>query len=72
MLAVQLHNELSEEGFTVVPIHPGWVATDMGNISGSGGMPVAKSASGILKVIGSLKPSDSATFYNWDGSVLPW
>lgn len=70
MLAVQLHNELSKaEGFTVVPIHPGWVATDMG---GEGGMPVTKSVEGIKKVVLGLKLEDSAKFYNWDGSLIEW
>lgn len=73
MVAVQLHNELHEsDGFTVVPIHPGWVATDMGRLSGDGGMPPSKSAAGILSVVRKLKPQDSATFYNYDGKVLPW
>lgn len=70
MLAVQLHNELSmAEGFTVVPIHPGWVATDMG---GEGGMPVTKSVADIKKVVLGLKLEDSAKFYNWDGSLIEW
>jgi NAD(P)-dependent dehydrogenase (short-subunit alcohol dehydrogenase family) len=34
MLVVQCHKELHKEGFTVVPVHPGWVATDMGNQHG--------------------------------------
>ncbi|KAJ2983955.1 hypothetical protein NQ176_g315 [Zarea fungicola] len=73
MVAVQLHNELHDsEGFTVVPIHPGWVNTDMGRIAGDGGMPPSKSAAGILSVIEKLKPQDSATFYNYDGTVLPY
>ncbi|OAA79200.1 short chain dehydrogenase [Akanthomyces lecanii RCEF 1005] len=73
MVAVQLHNELHEsDGFTVVPIHPGWVDTDMGRIAGDGGMPVAKSAAGILKVVEKLTPQNSATFYNYDGTTLPW
>lgn len=70
MLAIQLHNELSKsEGFTVVPVHPGWVATDMG---GSGGMDVDKSASGIKKLVLGLKHEDSAKFYNYAGEALPW
>ncbi|KAJ6779485.1 hypothetical protein PWT90_00791 [Aphanocladium album] len=73
MVAVQLHNELHEsDGFTVVPIHPGWVSTNMGRIAGDGGMPVSKSASGILSVIEKLTPQNSGTFYNYDGKTLPW
>lgn len=73
MLAVQLHNELHEaEGFTVVTMHPGWIATDMGKLAGDGGMPVSKSAEGVLKVVESLKFEDSAKFLGFDGSTLPW
>lgn len=73
MVAVQLHNELhDDEGFTVVPIHPGWVATDMGSIAGDGGMAPEKSAAGIIGVVQKLKPDDSATFFNYDGTTLPW
>ncbi len=73
MVAVQLHNELhGSDGFTVVPIHPGWVATDMGRRAGDGGMPVEKSVAGILKVVDKLRPQNSATFYNYDGTTLPW
>lgn len=73
MLAVQLHNELhASEGFTVAIVHPGWVATDMGNLAGDGGIPVSDSARGVLSVIAKLRPEDSATFFNYDGTTLPW
>ncbi|KAJ7096083.1 hypothetical protein C8R44DRAFT_813140 [Mycena epipterygia] len=74
MLAVQCHNELQHEEpkFTVVPIHPGWVATDMGNAHGSGGMPPATSAKAILKLVDDLTPKKSATFYKFDGEEMPW
>ncbi|KAH8704151.1 hypothetical protein BGW36DRAFT_313715 [Talaromyces proteolyticus] len=72
MIAVQLHNELHEEGFTVVPLHPGWVATDMGNEAGSGAMPIPKSVEGILHVLEKVTLEDSAKFYLWDGAILPW
>lgn len=72
MVAVQLHNELMGEGFTVVPVHPGWVATDMGNLSGDGAMPIEKSADGLLTLVRSLKKEDSGKFFNWDSTPLPW
>ncbi|KAF7318397.1 hypothetical protein HMN09_00348900 [Mycena chlorophos] len=74
MLAVQTSNELNRagEGFTVVSIHPGWVATDMGNKVGDGGMPPAESASKILELVGRLETSDSASFYKFDGEKMPW
>ncbi|KAJ7889243.1 hypothetical protein B0H13DRAFT_1888079 [Mycena leptocephala] len=63
MLVVQCHKELHKEGFTVVPVHPGWVATDMGNQHGSGGMSPATSAKAILKLVDELTPEKSGTFY---------
>ncbi|KAB8231362.1 uncharacterized protein BDW43DRAFT_313173 [Aspergillus alliaceus] len=49
--AVQLNNELHADSFTVIPLHPGLVATDMGNIGGCGGMPVDGAVRKILNVI---------------------
>nr|GAT51705.1 predicted protein [Mycena chlorophos] len=74
MLAVQTSNELNRAGeeFTVVSIHPGWVATDMGNRVGHGGMPPAESASKILELVGRLETGDSASFYKSDGEKMPW
>lgn len=73
MLAVQLHNELHKpEGFTVVMIHPGWVATDMGNLAGDGAIPVSESAHGVLAGIQGLKTEDSAKFFSFNGTILPW
>ncbi|KAJ6572200.1 hypothetical protein B0H19DRAFT_1065172 [Mycena capillaripes] len=72
MLTVQFHKELHQEGFTTVPIHPGWVATDMGNQHGSGGMPPATSAKAMLQLIHGLTPEKSATFYKFDGEEMPW
>jgi NAD(P)-dependent dehydrogenase (short-subunit alcohol dehydrogenase family) len=72
MMAVQWHNELRDRGFTVVPLHPGWVATDMGNLGGDGAMPVEESVRAILTVVQSLIKEDSAKFLSYDGSVLQW
>jgi hypothetical protein len=61
-----------DRGFTVVPLHPGWVATDMGNLGGNGGMPVEESVEAILTVVQKLGEVDSAKFLSYDGSVLSW
>jgi NAD(P)-dependent dehydrogenase (short-subunit alcohol dehydrogenase family) len=74
MMAVQWHNELAGRGFTVVPLHPGWVATEMGNLvdGGSGAMNVEESAKAILTIERNLSTEDSAKFLSYDGSILPW
>jgi hypothetical protein len=65
--AVQWHNELNGHDFTVVPLHPGWVATDMGHLAGKGAMSVQKSVEGALKITGGGKKEDGAIFFkfNW-------
>ncbi|CAG7969942.1 unnamed protein product [Penicillium salamii] len=72
MLALQLHHELKKDDFTVIPIHPGNVATDMGNIGGGGGTPVDEAVGRILTVIRTAAQKDSAKFFSHDGSILPW
>ncbi len=56
----------------VVPLHPGWVATDLGKLSGDGGMESSISAEGIVQVVLKLEQSDSARFFRFDGEILPW
>jgi NAD(P)-dependent dehydrogenase (short-subunit alcohol dehydrogenase family) len=54
----------------VVPVHPGWVRTDMG---GSGAdISADESAAGLLALADRLTPADSGRFWNWDGRELPW
>ncbi|KAK4862805.1 hypothetical protein LT330_002938 [Penicillium expansum] len=72
MVAVQLHNELRDQNFTVQAIHPGWVATDMGNVTGSGGMPIPESARGVLERVKEATAKDSPRFVNWKGDTMLW
>jgi len=75
MLAIQYHNELNNDekaGFIVVPVHPGWVNTPMGNIVGKPSMQPEESANGIVDLALRLKPEDSAKFFQWDGQIVPW
>ncbi len=71
MLAVQYADELKEEGFVVVPVHPGWVATDMGSLAGEGGMEPSVSAKSIVDVVEGLKKDDNAKFFRFDGTLMP-
>ncbi|PYH94015.1 NAD(P)-binding protein, partial [Aspergillus ellipticus CBS 707.79] len=72
MLAVQLHDELQSEGVIVVPLHPGNVATDMGNIGEGGGTPVQKAVNDILQTISNITVKESGKFLSYDCTVLPW
>ena len=75
MFALQLHQDLGEsEGFTVIPMHPGWVDTALGNPGSAyqGAMPPSESAKGIAKVVMGLKQSDSGKFFQFDGTNMPW
>lgn len=55
---------------TFAVLHPGWVQTDMGGPNAH--VPVEQSVTGMLNVIGKLKPEDSGSFHNYDGKPLPW
>jgi hypothetical protein len=60
----------------------GWVdSTDMGNSivewveknpSGLTSITVEQSAAGVTKVLHDLKIEDTGSFYNYDGTPLPW
>lgn len=56
--------------FITVAMHPGWVQTDMGGQHAP--LTPKESVESLLRVISQLKPYDSGTFKNYDGSSLPW
>jgi len=62
--------DLKSRGVTVVPLHPGWVRTDMGGPAAD--IDPDTSVTGMKKVIDGLKPADSGKFMVYDGSTLPW
>ncbi|EJU05876.1 NADP-binding protein [Dacryopinax primogenitus] len=78
-LAMKLHSEHPE--LVVIPIHPGSVATDMGDYGKKNDavireltfIPVEKSVGGILNVVDDAKrPLDGPKMISYDGSVIPW
>jgi NAD(P)-dependent dehydrogenase (short-subunit alcohol dehydrogenase family) len=61
---------LAGEGLIVVPMHPGWVKTDMGGRGAT--LTPEESIAAMRRVIAGLKPSDSGRYVNYDGAEIPW
>ena len=70
MFTRSLANELRRDGFICIVVHPGWVQTDMGGANAT--LTASESARGIRDVIDKLAPEDTGTFWNYDGTPLPW
>jgi NAD(P)-dependent dehydrogenase (short-subunit alcohol dehydrogenase family) len=62
--------DLREAGVTVIPMHPGWVQTDMGGADAT--ITTAESIAGMIKVIDGLTPADSGRLLTYSGEELPW
>lgn len=84
---VSLASELKDQGFTVIALHPGVVATDMGKAVFAEVLkrkPELKelleplsitpeaSVEGIVKVLAGLTKVDNGKFYSYDGSEIPY
>lgn len=63
-------NRFRDDGIIVIPIHPGWVRTDMGGPKAS--TTAEESAAGLRKVIAGLTMAESGRFFQYDGEELPW
>jgi hypothetical protein len=61
---------LKADGVIVVPMHPGWVQTDMGGANAP--LTAKQSIAEMRRVISELSPSDSGRYLNYDGSEIPW
>ncbi|KAI8824546.1 toxin biosynthesis ketoreductase [Fimicolochytrium jonesii] len=75
--AMEIARDLKGEEFTVIPIHPGWVATEMGNKGAKlfdleqAPVSILESAGGIIKTIEAATTQDSGRFLNWKGEEVP-
>ena len=62
--------DLKARGITAIPLHPGWVRTDMGGPNAD--ISPEESVTGMKKVIDRLTPADSGKFLTYSGETLPW
>lgn len=69
MAGKSLSVDLSEREIAVGILHPGMVATDM---TGGSGVPVAKSAAGLIARMDELTLESSGSFWHAEGEKLPW
>ncbi|MBR9789488.1 MAG: SDR family oxidoreductase [Vibrionaceae bacterium] len=65
-----LSNDLTDQGFTVLALHPGWVRTAMGGPNAL--IEAETSATGLANVIKQSTQHNSGQFINYDGTELPW
>ncbi|KAK9490965.1 hypothetical protein V1508DRAFT_434436 [Lipomyces doorenjongii] len=70
MAAWYFHNQLNSAGFTIVPIHPGVVLTDMNGPRGQ--ISTEESVTGMIGVVDALSAADDFLLRSYDGSIIPW
>ncbi|WP_417518903.1 SDR family NAD(P)-dependent oxidoreductase [Minwuia sp.] len=70
MVVKCMHNDLSPRGGIVVPLHPGWVSTDMGGSEAP--VKPADSARGLVQVIDGLTSEKSGRLFDYQGSEIGW
>jgi NAD(P)-dependent dehydrogenase (short-subunit alcohol dehydrogenase family) len=62
--------DLGRRGILVLPLHPGWVRTDMGGARAE--IDVATSVSGMRQVISALNKETSGKFLMYNGEESAW
>lgn len=62
--------DFQEQGVIAIPMHPGWVRTEMGGPTAD--IDADTSIAGMKKVIDGLTLADSGKYMVYDGSELPW
>ena len=69
-LMTGLATEFRPQGVTIVPLHPGWVKTDMaGDVAD---ITPEDSAEGVVDTIANMTIADTGKFLKWTGDVHPW
>jgi len=64
--------DFKAEGISFIPIHPGWVETDLGNKLGKPPLTPAVSIKAVLEIIHKHKAGEEVKLLNYDGTTFPW
>ncbi len=62
--------DLAPRGITAVVLHPGWVRTAMGGPNGE--IDADTSARCMRELLARVTPDDAGSFFDIDGSIIPW
>ncbi len=62
--------DLAEKDVIAIPLHPGWVSTDMGGKNAPVG--VEESVTGMRHVIDALTMAKSGRYLTYEGKEMPW
>ncbi|KAI8826048.1 uncharacterized protein EV422DRAFT_151001 [Fimicolochytrium jonesii] len=77
-LTRKLAYENKKDNFSIQPLHPGWVATDMGNTGAAAAglkeapVKVPDSVKGLVALIDKATPENTGTFWGFDGQEIAW
>lgn len=70
MLSVKSAAALRGDDVGVIMLHPGWIATDMGDSKAP--LDVDEASATMVSTIEALTITDSGRFVRWDGHDHPW
>ncbi|MEP7293232.1 MAG: SDR family oxidoreductase [Chloroflexota bacterium] len=70
MMTRCLAGDFRAAAVSVISIHPGWIQTEMGGTHAP--RTLADTMPGMMRVIDGLTLADSGSFFNWDGTRVPW
>jgi len=70
MFSIAMKNELLEAGISILILHPGWVATDMGGPNAT--VSPEQSVSGMIERIDEHNLSMSGRYVQYDGTPIEW
>lgn len=62
--------DLKDRNIIVVAINPGWVQTDQGGPNAP--LTPEESVTGVLNILDNLDASQSGSFLQYDGKIIPW